>query len=88
MAEQVGHFAFAADGLDGLLQFENGFDDFVTHQFGQRVGDADVDAQRTRRGLLPGGVEEFLAQRKYFLGVAQHAMAGLGQRQGASAPPE
>ena len=49
------------------------------------LGDADVDAQRTRRGLLPAGVEEFLTQRENHLGVAQHPVAGLGQRQGTSA---
>ncbi|MBI4327814.1 MAG: type II toxin-antitoxin system Phd/YefM family antitoxin [Chloroflexi bacterium] len=86
LAKQVGSFAFAADRMDGLLQFEDGFDNFVTHPFRQGVGDADVDAQRTRAGSLPGGVEQFLPQRKNLLGAAHHPMASLRARPPAMTP--
>lgn len=61
-----------------------GFDKAVRDRLGHRVGNADGEAQRLRRCLVTGNLEQFIAEREDLLGVAQDASASFGDFQAAT----
>ena len=61
LAEQVVDFTFAADYVDGIIVGEYGAEDLVGDEFGQSVGDTDMEAHGLRGGAPLDCVTQFVA---------------------------
>lgn len=79
LGDQIIQFPLPADDLSGASQTENGSQDLVGDEFGQRIGHTDVQADRFGGRALLDRVGEFLTEGKDLVGVAQRDLTCVGE---------
>ena len=77
LGDEVREFSLVAGELHRRLVLQHGAQDVVAHQLGERVHDADVQAQPADARRLFGGAEDLAAEGEDLLGMAVDQLAEL-----------
>lgn len=88
IAQQGREPALATNQPDRFIEAERRLDQSIRHHLRYRIGDADAEDHALGVRVGTDGFEQLVAEGEDLLGIAEHALAGFGQFETASDPPE